>query len=410
MAGGKAATMKRKTGQDRSITSTWKPATQAIRGGTARSEWGETSEALFLTSGYAYDCAGDAAARFAGEQAGMTYSRLQNPTVEMLEHRIALLEGAEACRTTASGMAAMTAALLCQLQAGDHLVGGRAAFGSCRWLTDTLLPKFGIATTVVDARDPQAFVDAVRPETKVFFFETPANPTMDVVDLQAVCDIARERGITTVVDNAFATPALQRPMDFGADVVAYSATKMMDGQGRVLAGAICGTQDWIDNTLLPFTRNTGPTLSPFNAWVVLKGLETLDLRIRRQSENAVRVGQFLEGRVPRVRHPGLPSHPQHELAMRQMAACGPIFAFEVDGGRDQAHALLDALELIDISNNIGDSRSLMTHPASTTHAGVSAETREEMGIGEGMLRFNVGLEDADDVIADLDQALARAGL
>jgi O-succinylhomoserine sulfhydrylase len=410
MAGGKAATMKRKTGQDRSITSTWKPATQAIRGGTARSEWGETSEALFLTSGYAYDCAGDAAARFAGEQAGMTYSRLQNPTVEMLEHRIALLEGAEACRTTASGMAAMTAALLCQLQAGDHLVGGRAAFGSCRWLTDTLLPKFGIATTVVDARDPQAFVDAVRPETKVFFFETPANPTMDVVDLRAVCDIARERGITTVVDNAFATPALQRPMEFGADVVAYSATKMMDGQGRVLAGAICGTQDWIDNTLLPFTRNTGPTLSPFNAWVVLKGLETLDLRIRRQSENAVEVGQFLEGRVPRVRHPGLSSHPQHELAMRQMAACGPIFAFEVDGGRDQAHALLDALELIDISNNIGDSRSLMTHPASTTHAGVSAETREEMGIGEGMLRFNVGLEDADDVIADLDQALARAGL
>ena len=410
MAGGKAATMKRKTGQDRSITSTWKPATQAIRGGTARSEWGETSEALFLTSGYAYDCAGDAAARFAGEQAGMTYSRLQNPTVEMLEHRIALLEGAEACRTTASGMAAMTAALLCQLQAGDHLVGGRAAFGSCRWLTDTLLPKFGIATTVVDARDPQAFVDAVRPETKVFFFETPANPTMDVVDLQAVCDIARERGITTVVDNAFATPALQRPMDFGADVVAYSATKMMDGQGRVLAGAICGTQDWIDNTLLPFTRNTGPTLSPFNAWVVLKGLETLDLRIRRQSENAVEVGQFLEGRVPRVRHPGLPSHPQHELAMRQMAAAGAIFALEVDGGREQAHGLLDGLELVDISNNIGDSRSLMTHPASTTHAGVSAEVRETMGIGEGMLRLNVGLEDPDDVIADLDQALRRVGL
>jgi O-succinylhomoserine sulfhydrylase len=402
--------MKRKTGQDRSITSQWKPATQAIRGGTARSEWGETSEALFLTSGYAYDCAGDAAARFAGEQAGMTYSRLQNPTVEMLEQRIALLEGAEACRTTASGMAAMTAALLCQLQAGDHLIGGRAAFGSCRWLTDTLLPKFGIATTVVDARDPQQFVDALRPETKVFFFETPANPTMDVVDLAAVCAIARERGITTVVDNAFATPALQRPMEYGADVVAYSATKMMDGQGRVLAGAVCGTQDWIDNTLLPFTRNTGPTLSPFNAWVVLKGLETLDLRIRRQSENSVKVGTFLETRVPRVLHPGLASHPQHDLAMRQMAAAGPIFAFALDGGREQAHALLDALELVDISNNIGDSRSLMTHPASTTHAGVSAETRAEMGIGEGMLRLNVGLEDADDVIADLDQALRRAGL
>ena len=402
--------MKRKTGQDRTITSTWKPATQAIRGGTARSEWGETSEALFLTSGYAYDCAGDAAARFAGEQAGMTYSRLQNPTVQMLEERIALLEGAEACRTMASGMAAMTAALLCQLQAGDHLVGGRAAFGSCRWLTDTLLPKFGIATTVVDARDPQAFVDALKPETKVFFFETPANPTMDVVDLAAVCAIARERGIVTVVDNAFATPALQRPMDFGADVVAYSATKMMDGQGRVLAGAVCGTQDWIDNTLLPFTRNTGPTLSPFNAWVVLKGLETLDLRIRRQSENAVKVGTFLEGRVPRVIHPGLPSHPQHDLAMRQMAAAGAIFALELDGGREQAHGLLDGLELVDISNNIGDSRSLMTHPASTTHAGVSAEVRETMGIGEGMLRLNVGLEDPDDVIADLDQALRRVGL
>ncbi len=402
--------MKRKTGQDRTITQNWRPATQAVRGGTARSEYGETSEALFLTSGYAYDCAGDAAARFAGEQVGMTYSRLQNPTVEMLEQRIALLEGAEACRTMATGMAAMTAALLCQLQQGDHLVGGRAAFGSCRWLTDTLLPKFGIATTVVDARDPQAFVDALRPETKVFFFETPANPTMDVVDLAAVCAIARERGITTVVDNAFATPALQRPMEFGADVVAYSATKMMDGQGRVLAGAVCGTQDWIDNTLLPFTRNTGPTLSAFNAWVVLKGLETLDLRIRRQSENSVKVGRFLEGRVARVIHPGLPSHPQHELAMAQMSAAGPIFALEVPGGRTQAHALLDALELVDISNNIGDSRSLMTHPSSTTHSGVAEEKRLEMGIGEGMLRLNVGLEDADDVIEDLDQALRRAGL
>ncbi len=402
--------MKRKTGQDRSITTQWRPATQAIRGGTARSEYGETSEALFLTSGYAYDCAGDAAARFAGEQDGMTYSRLQNPTVQMLEERIALLEGAEACRTMASGMAAMTAVLLSQLQAGDHLVGGRAAFGSCRWLTDTLLPKFGIGTTVVDARDPQAFLDAVKPETKVFFFETPANPTMDIADLSAICAIARERGITTVVDNAFATPALQRPMDFGADVTAYSATKMMDGQGRVLAGAVCGTQDFIDNTLLPFTRNTGPTLSPFNAWVVLKGLETLDLRIRRQSENSLKVGAFLEGRVPRVLHPGLASHPQHDLAMRQMSAAGPIFAFELDGGRSQAHGLLDALELIDISNNIGDSRSLMTHPASTTHSSVAEEKRLEMGISEGMIRLNVGLEDADDLIEDLDRALRAVGL
>jgi O-succinylhomoserine sulfhydrylase len=401
--------MKRFTGQDPATTRRWRPATQAVRGGTARTEFGETSEALFLTSGYSYDRAGDAAARFAGEQAGMTYSRLQNPTVEMLEQRIALLEGAEACRATATGMAAMTAALLCQLQAGDHLVGGRAAFGSCRWLTDTLLPKFGIATTVVDARDPQAFRDAIRPETRVFFFETPANPTMDVVDLQAVCGIARDHGITTVVDNAFATPALQRPMEWGADVVAYSATKMMDGQGRVLAGAVCGTEAWITDTLLPFHRNTGPTLSPFNAWVVLKGLETLELRIRRQSENALAVGRFLEGRVKRMLHPGLPSHPQHDLAMRQMAACGPIFAFEVED-RSQAHALLDALELVDISNNIGDSRSLMTHPASTTHYGVAPEKRAEMGVSEGMLRFNVGLEDPADVIEDLDRALAQVGL
>jgi O-succinylhomoserine sulfhydrylase len=402
--------MKRRTGQDRSITDTWRPATRAIRGGTVRSEFGETSEAIFMTSGYAYDCAGDAAARFAGEQQGMTYSRLQNPTVEMLEHRIALLEGAEACRSMATGMAAMTAVLLSQLQTGDHVVAGRAAFGSCRWLVDTLLPKFGIATTVVDARDPQQFEDAVRSETKVFFFETPANPTMDIVDLRAVCGIARARGITSVVDNAFATPALQRPMEFGADVTAYSATKMMDGQGRVLAGAVCGTKDFIENTLLPFTRNTGPTLSAFNAWVVLKGLETLDLRIGRQSENALKVGSFLESRVPRVLHPGLASHPQHNLAMSQMDATGPIFAFELDGGRTQAHGLLDALELIDISNNIGDSRSLMTHPASTTHSSVAPDKREEMGVTEGMLRLNVGLEDPADVIDDLDRALHAVGL
>lgn len=402
--------MKRTTGQDRTITRNWRPATQAVRGGTARSEFGETSEALFLSSGYCYDKAGDAAARFAGEQQGMTYSRLQNPTVEMLEERIALLEGAEACRTMASGMAAMTAALLCQLQQGDHVVAGRALFGSCRWLTDTLLPKFGIETTVVDARDAQQFADAARPNTKVFFFETPSNPTMDVVDLKAVCGIARERGIVSVVDNAFATPALQRPMEFGADVVAYSATKMMDGQGRVLAGAVTGTSAFINDVLLPFTRNTGPTLSAFNAWVVLKGLETLDLRIRRQSENALAVGRFLETRVPRINHPGLPSHPQHALAMAQMDAAGPIFSFEVDGGRTQAHALLDALTLIDISNNIGDSRSLMTHPASTTHASVAEDKRVEMGIGEGLLRLNVGLEDPQDLIEDLDQALTAAGL
>jgi len=401
--------MKRHTGQDRSITSKWRPATQAIRGGTARSEWGETSEALFLTSGYAYDKAADAAARFAGEQQGMTYSRLQNPTVQMLEERIALMEGAEACRAMASGMAAMTAALLCQVEQGDHIVAGRAAFGSCRWLTDTFLPKFGVTSTIVDGRDTQAWQDAIRPNTKVFFFETPANPTLDIVDMEAVCGIARTAGIVSVVDNAFATPLLQKPLEFGADVVAYSATKMMDGQGRVLAGAVCGSEEFIEKTLLAFTRNTGPTLSPFNAWVVLKGLETLDLRIRRQSENAMKVASFLDGRVQTL-YPGLPSHPQHDLAAKQMDAAGTIMAINVDGGRSQAHGLLDALRLIDISNNIGDSRSLMTHPASTTHAGLTEEVRLAMGVDEGMLRLNIGLEDPQDVIEDLDQALRSVGL
>jgi len=402
--------MKKTTGQDRAITSKWRPATQAVRGGTWRSEHGETSEALFLTSGYTFDDAETVAARFAGDEDGMTYSRLQNPTVQMLEERIALMEGAEACRAQATGMAAMTAALLCQLEQGDHVVAARAAFGSCRWLTDELLPKWGITTTTIDARDNVAWKAAIQPNTKVFFFETPANPTMDIVDIEYVCGLAREHGITSVVDNAFATAALQRPMDFGADVVAYSATKMMDGQGRVLAGAVCGSEEFINEKLLPFQRNTGPNLAPFNAWVVLKGLETLDLRARRQSENALIVGNFLESRVPQMLHPGLPSHPQHNLAMRQMDACGPIFSFILDGGRKQAHGLLNALELIDISNNIGDSRSLMTHPASTTHHSVGEEAREAMGVGEGMLRINVGLEDPQDLIDDLDIALKTVGL
>jgi O-succinylhomoserine sulfhydrylase len=400
--------MKKTSGTDRSITSKWRPQTRAVRAGTWRSEQGETSEALFLTSGYAYDDAETAAARFRGEDAGMTYSRLQNPTVAMLEERIAAMEGAEACRVQSTGMAAMTTALLCQHSQGDHMVAGRAAFGSCRWIVDNLFPRFGIESTTIDARDNQAWVDAIRPNTKVFFFETPANPTMDVVDLKFVCGLARERGIVTVVDNAFATPALQRPLEFGADVVAYSATKLMDGQGRVLAGAVCGSKDFIDNKLLAMQRHTGPNLSPFNAWVVLKGLETLHLRAHKQSENALKVGKFLEGRVPRINFPALPSHPQHNLAMHQMDAAGPIFSFEVKD-REQAFAVLNALSLIDISNNIGDARSLMCHNASTTHYSVSAEARAEMGVTEGMLRLNVGLEDPEDLIEDLDQALSRAG-
>ncbi len=401
--------MKKTTGTDRSITRNWRPATQAVRGGTWRSEHGETSEALFLTSGYTYDDAQTVADRFAGEAQGMTYSRLQNPTVAMLEERIALMEGAEACRAQASGMAAMTTALLCQLSAGDHVVGARAAFGSCRWLLDHLLPRFGIETTVVDSADNNAWEAAIRPNTKVFFFETPANPTLDVVDLKHVCALAKSRGITTVVDNAFATSALQRPLDFGADVVAYSATKLMDGQGRVLAGAICGSQEWVDEVLLPFQRNTGPNISPFNAWVVLKGLETLSLRALRQSENAVALGKFIEPRVPRMLHPGLESHPRHALAMEQMTATGPVFAFDVES-RERAFAILDALELVDISNNIGDARTLMCHPASTTHAGMTDEERDAMGVTQGLIRINVGLEDIDDLKEDLGRALEAGGL
>ncbi len=402
--------MKRTTGQDRNITKGWRPATQMVRGGTARSEFGETSEAIFMTSGYAYDSAEEAAARFRGERPGMTYSRLQNPTTEMLEQRLALIEGAEAARATATGMAAMTAALLCQLSAGDHLVAGRALFGSCRVLVDTIMPRFGIETTTVDGRDPAAWAKARRPNTKAFFVETPSNPGLEICDIRAVADIAHDAGACLVVDNAFASPIVQRPMEQGADVVAYSATKLLDGQGRVLAGAVLSSEAWMNDTYLPFTRHTGPNLSPFNAWVVLKSLETLDLRVRRACENAAKVAAFLEARVPRLLYPGLASHPQHALAMRQMALGGTIIALFVDGGRPQAHALLDGLELIDISNNLGDSRSLMTHPASTTHASVSPDVRESMGITEGMLRLSVGLEDPLDVIDDLDRALMRAGL
>jgi O-succinylhomoserine sulfhydrylase len=402
--------MKRRDGQNPAITAKWRPATQAVRGGTVRSEWGETSEALILSSGYTYDDAETVAARFAGEAEGPTYSRLQNPTVEMLEHRIALMEGAEAARCQATGMAAMTTALLCQLETGDHVVAARAAFGSCRWLTDHLLPKWGITTTTIDSRDNDAWKAAIQPNTKVFFFETPANPTMDIVDMAYVCGLARDHEITSVVDNAFATSVLQRPLDFGADVVAYSATKMMDGQGRVLAGAVAGTKKFIEEKLLPFQRNTGPNLSPFNAWVVMKGLETLELRAMRQSESAITVGKFIEGRVPKMLHPGLPSHPQHNLAAVQMKAFGPIFSFVLDGGRKQAMGLLNALQLIDISNNIGDSRSLMTHPASTTHHSVGPDARAEMGVSEGLIRINIGLEDPQDLIEDLDQALTKVGL
>ena len=402
--------MKRSTGQNRDITSKWRPATRAVRSGTWRSAQGETSEALFLTSGYSYDDAHTPAARFAGEEPGMTYGRTQNPTVQMLEERIAMMEGAEACRVQATGMAAMSATMLCTLSAGDHMIIARAAFGPTRWVTDNLLPRFGIEVTPVDGRDLDAWKAAIQPNTKMFFFETPANPTMDLVDIAAVCALAKEHGILSVCDNALASGALQKPMQFGADVVAYSASKLMDGQGRVLAGAVCSSADFINNKLLPFQRNTGPILAPFNAWVVHKGLETLELRAKAQSDNAMRVAQFLEGRVSRIIYPGLPSHPQFELAQRQMIKPGSVFSIEIAGGRPAAHALLDALELIDISNHFGDTKTLLCHNASTTHSSLSEEVRQAMGVTQGMLRISVGLEDPQDVIEDLDQALRAAGL
>ncbi|MDF1835697.1 MAG: aminotransferase class I/II-fold pyridoxal phosphate-dependent enzyme [Alteraurantiacibacter sp. bin_em_oilr2.035] len=406
--------MKKTTGSNPAITSKWRPATQAVRAGTWRSEHGETSEALFLTSGYSYDSAEEVAARFAGDAVGMQYSRFRNPTVDMLQSRIAAMEGAEACLAQASGMAAMTSSLLCMLSAGDHVVAGRAAFGSCRWILDNVLNRFGITHTAIDGTDNAAWEAAVQPNTKVFFFETPANPTMDLVDLEFVCGLARSKNIKTVVDNAFATPALQRPLDFGADIVAYSATKLMDGQGRVMAGAVCGSKEWIEEKLSPFQRNTGPICAPFNAWVVMKGLETLPLRATTQSANALQIATFLENRGLSVRHPGLASHPQHALAKKQMNAAGPIFAFEApgegDAAREKGMALCNALELIDISNNIGDSKTLVCHPATTTHHNMGPEGRAGAGIGDGMLRINVGLEDPLDLIEDLEQALDKTGI
>jgi O-succinylhomoserine sulfhydrylase len=398
--------MKRTTGMDRAATQHWRPATQAVRAGTWRSDALEMSEALYLTQGYTYDCAEDAEARFKGELEGYTYSRLQNPTVAMLEERLCLLEGAEAARATASGMAAMTAALLALVQAGDHVVAARAMFGSCRWLVDTLLPRFGVATTVVDGPDTQAWARARQPNTKAFFLETPGNPTLDIIDLQSVADLAHDSGAKLIVDNVFATPIFQKPMRFGADIVAYSLTKHVDGQGRVLGGVVLSDAALMHDQVLPFLRNTGPTLSAFNAWVLLKGLETLDLRVRAQAQAALLLAQHLEAKGLRARYPYLPSHPQAALARAQMQGGGTVITFEL-ADKAQAFAFLNALKIIDISNNLGDSRSMITHPATTTHSALSDETRQQMGITSGMLRFSVGLEDVADLQEDIDQALAH---
>ncbi|PHZ85948.1 O-succinylhomoserine sulfhydrylase [Paremcibacter congregatus] len=402
--------MKKDTGQNRDITSQWRLQTQLVRGGTWRSEMGETSEAMFMTSGYAYDCAEDAAARFAGDQEGYTYSRLRNPTAAMFEDKMALIEGAEVARSTATGMAAVTAAMLSIVKAGDHVISSRALFGSCRYVIETLMPKFGVDFTLVDGSDHSAWKEAFRPNTVAVFLETPANPTLDVVDVQFVCDLAHENGAVVVVDNVFATPVLQKPIEMGADVVIYSATKHIDGQGRCLGGCILTTDALMDETILPFLRNTGPNISPFNAWVMLKGLETLDLRVERMCGNAAKVADALSdmGGLDFVKYPGRSDFAQHELAMKQMSMGGSIIALHVPGGREQAFKFLNALDIIDISNNIGDAKSLMTHPASTTHASVAKESRLELGIDEGLLRLSVGLEHADDLIEDLIQAAAIA--
>ncbi len=387
----------------------WRLATQLVRGGTMRSQFGETSEAIFMTSGYVYDAAETAAERFAGTADGYTYSRLSNPTVAMFEERMSLIEGLPVAKATATGMAAVNAALMCQLGAGDKVVGAKALFGSCRYILDQILPRFGIVTELVTGSDNDAWTRAITPGTRTVFVETPANPTLDVVDLEHVCRAAHDVGATVIVDNVFATPLLQRPTDYGADIVVYSGTKHIDGQGRALGGVILCGEKFFEDHLNQYLRHTGPAMSPFNAWIMLKGLETLDLRVTRMCENAAKVADFLadSGRLARVLYPARKDHPQHELAMRQMKAGGSVITVDVPGGRDAAFRLLNALRTIDISNNLGDAKSLMTHPSSTTHRSLAEEARLELGIVEGTLRLSVGLEDPLDLIDDLDQAMAR---
>ncbi len=381
--------------------------TNLVHGGTMRSGFGETSEALFLTQSFVYDSAEQAEARFQGDEPGFIYSRFSNPTIKMLEDRLCLLEGAEACRVTASGMAAVTASMLCCLSAGDHVVAARALFGSCRYVVEDLLPRFGIQTTLVDGRDLDAWKAARQPNTKVFFLETPSNPTLEVIDLQAVADIAHDVGAKLFVDNVFATPLFQRPMDFGADVVIYSATKHMDGQGRCLAGAVLASEEWISDNLHNFLRQTGPSLSPFNAWVILKSLETFALRVNQQTDNAEKLVDLLaeHGNITRVFYPHRADHPDHAVASRQMERGGNLIAFEVAGDKAEAFAFLNRLEIIKISNNLGDAKSLITHPSTTTHQRLEEQDRLALGIKQNLLRLSVGLEHADDLWDDLSEAL-----
>ena len=388
----------------------YRTATRLVHSATERTLHGETSEAMFLTSGYVYDSAEQAEATFKGESAHYQYSRFGNPTVTAFERRLAEIEGAEACRATASGMAAVHGALLSHLRTGERVVASRALFGSCFWIVTTLLPRYGIETVLVDGHDLGQWREALRAPTALVLLETPSNPMLDIVDLRAVADLAHAAGALVVVDNVFATPLLQRPLEFGADVVVYSCTKHIDGQGRVLGGAVLGRAKWVEEVLQPFLRNTGPTLSAFNAWVLLKGLETLSLRVQAMCAGAARVADWLAEApgVNRVWYPTRPDHPQQALAMRQMSGGGSLVTFELDGGKDSAFRMLNALRLVSVSNNLGDSRSLVTHPATTTHSKIGPEERGRLGITEGVLRLSVGIEDVDDLLDDIGQALDAA--
>lgn len=392
---------------NRTNSANWRPATRLVHGGTVRSAFGETSEALFLTQGFVYDSAESAEARFKGDEEGFIYSRYANPTVHMFEQRMCLLEGAEDARAMASGMAAVASAIACQLSAGDHVVAARALFGSCRWVVEKMMPKWGVECTLVDGTDLDQWKGAVRANTKVFFLESPTNPTLELCDIAAIAAVAHENGAVLVVDNVFATPLQQKPLELGADIVVYSATKHIDGQGRCLGGIVLSSKKWIDENLHDYFRHTGPSLSPFNAWVLLKGLETLPVRVAQQTASAARIANHLSGRrgIARMIYPGHESHPQAELAQRQMTGGSTLLAFEVEGGKAAAFALENTLEIIRISNNLGDAKSLITHPATTTHKNLAREEQVDMGIGDGLLRLSVGLEDADDLIEDIERAL-----
>jgi len=393
-----------------SPTAGYRPETRLVHSGTLRSQFGETSEAMFLTQGYVYDSAEQCEARFKGEDPGYIYSRYSNPTIAMFERRMIELEGAEAGRSTATGMAAVTTAVLAPLKAGDHVVAAKAMFGSCRYVVEDLLPRYGIASTLVDGLDLDQWKKAMRPNTKSCFLESPTNPTLDVLDISSIADIAHQAGARLIVDNVFATPIWQSPLSLGADVVVYSATKHIDGQGRCLGGMILGSEAFVAEHLHNFMRQTGPSLSPFNAWVLLKGLETLAVRVRAQTDTAAKVADALarHPKISRLIYPGRADHPQADLVKKQMRAGSTLVGFEVKGGKAAAFRTLNALKVSRISNNLGDAKSLVTHPATTTHQRLKPEARAELGISEGFVRFSAGLEHADDLIEDLHAALEMA--